>query len=165
MPEFADGALGSGTTGGGVPDDQVIVETIRADGTEQHVTRPAAEVVAWRIMCHCHPASRGFTETILPGPLVRVPSVALEDLGARRVFAVDEDVPYATEREDIEQLARSIWWDEHAAAQDALGNLSRAAAEEAAARAETNRLAQHARAAGAKWGQIGRAIGIRKSVV
>lgn len=165
VPEFADGVRGSGTTGGGVPNDQVIVDMIWDDEPEagwRHVTRPAGEVIAWRVMCDCTPPIGARSQWASAKPIARVPSQALEDLAARRMWADDENVPYASERTDVEDVARGIWWTEHAGRHDALGHLEAAVAAEAAARTEVNRQALQARMAGATWDQIGRAAGITR---
>lgn len=58
LPGFADGHRGDGTTGGGVPPDQMIVdvEYVGEPGAitdTRYTTRQAAEVVGWRIICDC----------------------------------------------------------------------------------------------------------------
>ena len=55
VAEWVDGVRSSGTYAGGMGDDQVIVDSVwdEASRTESYVTRPAAEIVGWRLVCDC----------------------------------------------------------------------------------------------------------------
>lgn len=99
LPEFGDGVRGRGIWSGSVPADHVIVEVEYAGepGTtpqERYTSRPAAEVVGWRVMCDCraNPSSSAITGTWMSDLVARVPSQSLEDLSAGRIFVSDHDV-------------------------------------------------------------------------
>lgn len=162
--EFGDGVRGIGVMSHGVPDNEVIVEMTYRDGVvdPQVRTRSAAEVVAWRVVCNCTTGTSRHIETVLDGPLTRVPSAALEDLAQRKIFAIDDDVPDVAHRDDVGHLMYTIWWTQHAVSHDQLSQLTRAAATETTARKATNQLARQARADGRTWEQIGGAVGITR---
>ncbi|MDE9363997.1 hypothetical protein PZ938_00110 [Luteipulveratus sp. YIM 133132] len=171
VAEFADGVRANGISGGGVPPDRVIVATTyEGDLAEtipvpQHQTRPAGQVVGWRVMCQCY-APDGPMEPVgswmSSGLLIRVPSPTLEDLPGRRVYAADDDVVDVDDRDDVDELGRQVWRTEHADRHTLLDQLDRAVDAEREARAETDRIAREARTAGSTWEQIGRAAGITR---
>lgn len=164
VPEFGDGVRGIGVMTHGVPDTEVIVEMTYRDGVvdPQVRTRPAAKVIAWRVVCNCTTGTGGHIETVVDGPLTRVPSATLEDLAQRKIFATDDDVPDVAYRDDVGHLIYTIWWTQHAVIHARLSQLTRAAATETTARKTTNDLARQARADGRTWEQIGGAVGITR---
>jgi len=86
------------------------------------------------------------------GPVfTRVPSKALEDPKALRVYAADEDVVFASDREDVHEVAHDLWRSEHAFGADALGEVEAAAQAAAAAKA--------ARCRGRDRHSVGRDVG------
>src|ERR1700756_2108416 len=111
VPEFDDDEHGIGTTGGRIPADAIAVE-MRQDGSYR--TRPAGEVIGWRMRCDCYREGRSGHETwVSKQPWIRVPSKALEDIAAYKVYAADEDVIDVDLRSDVEEAAREQWRREH----------------------------------------------------
>ena len=90
--------------------DAIIVEVDWDHGPDESatfVTRPAGEVVAWRILCDCHDATgklRPERQRWVSEPLIRVPSVALEQLDAGLIYATDTDVTYVNDRDDVSDI-------------------------------------------------------------
>lgn len=167
--EFADGTIAAGISGGGVPDDQIIIEQQWDEQTRswRYTTRPAAEVIGWRIRCDCRyefgnrgliPEAERWRSDLLP----RVPSNALEDIAEGGIYAADEDIPGVTTREDVDTLVQDRWWREHAGGQEALARVQHARKQFAAIEQELANAVAIARAAGASWDAIGRAVGISR---
>ena len=164
VPQFVDGQRAAGVTGGGIPDDQVASgpEAQAADGTWSYPTRPAGEVTGWVICCDCR-LSDAFRFTTWVGPVfTRVPSKALEDPKARRVYATDDDVVFVSDREDVHEVAYDLWRSEHAFGADALGEVEAAAQAAAAAKERLDVAVAIARASGETWEAIGRAAGMAR---
>src|SRR4051794_23991872 len=96
LPEFRDGQRGLGIAGRGAPLDQVIVEADYFVEPPQFLTRPASDVVGWRVTCDCRssddgqplPESHRWASELI----VRVAFRRSEDVGAGRVYAADDDV-------------------------------------------------------------------------
>lgn len=168
--EFRDGERSVGVLASGVPDDRVVVE-YDADG-RAHETRPAAEVIGWRVVCDCvdpFPSS-------ISGPrgpsrwssalLERVPSEALEDVAAGRIWAPDDEVAYVDSREDVEQVARHRWQREHLRGLVAIAAVREASdallESQVIAEARLDRAVREARAVGASWETIGRATAMSR---
>lgn len=164
--EFADGQRATGSSGGGVPDDQIIVAT-EYDGepgaitSARHTTRPAAEVIGWRVVCNCYDTS-SVTKTWVSDLLVRVPSATLEDVRAGRIYAADGDVVDVDFRDDVAAMATGRWHREHLDGPQALGRIRDARGRVAAAERELHEAVRDARAAGESWEAIGRAAGITR---
>ena len=164
VPQFVDGQRAVGVTGGGIPDDQVASgpEVQAADGSWSYPTRPAGEVTGWVVCCDCR-VHDSFRYTTWVGPVfTRVPSKALEDPKARRVYATDEDVVFVSDREDVHEVAYDLWRSEHAFGADALGEVEAAARAAAAAKERLDAAVAIARASGETWEAIGRAAGMAK---
>jgi hypothetical protein len=169
IAEFSDGQQATGTISGNVPDDQIIVDG-EYDGEpgaitgQRHITRPAAEVIGWRVGCYCRTSESTFavTGTWASELLVRVPSAALEDVPAGRIYAADEDVAYVDDREDVSAAAVDRWQREHVAGPQALARIRTAREQVAVAERELGAAVQDARAAGESWEAIGRAAGITR---
>lgn len=169
VPEFADGVRGSGTTGGGVPVDQVIVAMDYAGDPSrvaeaQPLTRPAAETIGWRVMCDCRDTEgrllsqdRRWASELL----VRVPSPALEDVDEGRLHAADEEVPYIADGAHEESL-RGRWLREHVDGRDALSRVESTTAQIRRAERERDAAVADARSAGATWDAVGRAAGMAR---
>jgi len=165
VPQFVDGQRGRGVTGGSIPDGQVAVGDLfqTTDGSWEYPTRSAGEVTGWVVCCDCSSATSLGSERSWLGPVfTRVPSKALEDLAARRIFAPDEDVAYAGHRDDVAEAASQLWHVEHAFAVDALQEVAAAAAAAATARERLDDAAAFARHGGASWADIGRAAGMTR---
>ena len=166
--EFSDGQQAAGTISGSVPGDQIIVN-VEYDGepgaiiNTRYITRPAAEVIGWRVMCTCRTSdSFAVTDTWTSDLLVRVPSPALEDLQIGRICAADGDVAYVSDRDDVSAAVVDRWKREHVAGPQALARIRTAREQVAAAELELGTAVQDARAAGESWEAIGRAAGITR---
>ncbi len=162
---FGDGQRGRRVTGGSVPHDDVVVgdEVQRADGSWTWPTRPAGEVTGWVVCCDCYSNTPFGPASSWIGPVfTRVPSKTLENLAARRVFAADDEVAYACEREDVQDAAVGLWRSEHAFGIDALTEVGAAAAAAAQAKLRLDAAVALARHSGASWADIGRAAGMAR---
>lgn len=165
--EFADGVHDYGMTTGKVPADQVIVdvEYVGAPGAiteERYTTRPAAEVIGWRVVCDCRTREDSSTVTNrwTSSLIQRVPSKALQDIAGGKLYAVDEDVPYVDDTHYEELVA--LWRREHVDGLSGLAAISEATSRIAAAEHDLNAAAAAARAGGASWEAIGRAAGMTR---
>lgn len=170
VAEFADGQRATGTSGAGVPDDQIIVGTEYegepgAIANTRYTTRPAAEVIGWRVVCNCRTGvydTWSETKTWMSDLLVRVPSAALEDVPAGRIYAADGDVIDVDFRDDVADMATNRWHSEHLDGPQALTRIRDARGRLAAADQELDGAVRDARAAGESWEAIGRAAGITR---
>lgn len=173
--EFADGQRSIGVSGGGIPDDHVIVNAEYPGGGAEprYETRPAAEVIGWRITCDCRrPVNRigyGPGGELLPEAdrwvsdlLLRVPSKALEDLEAGKIYAADADVIDVGDREDVEAAVLDRWESEHMQASAAVTRIRAARAQTAAAERDLEAAVAEARSHCVSWETIGRAAGITR---
>lgn len=167
LAEFADGVRARGTSGGGVPDDQVVidVEYVGEPGAitdTKFTTRPAAEAIGWRVMCDCREQleSSSVTNTWVSDLLTRVPSKALEDATAGRIFAMDDEVIDVDESHFEVLLA--IWRRDHVDKLDALAAVREARQRARVAQDDLDTAARSARAGGATWEAIGRAAGMAR---
>ncbi len=164
-PLFGDGQRGRLTSVGSIPQDEVVVgaEVQGEDGSWRWPTRPAGEVTCWVVCCDCYRNAPFAPAGTWVGPVfTRVPSTTLENLGARRIFAADDDVAYVSERDDVQHAAVELWRSEHAFGIDALTEVE--AATEAAAQAKLRldaavALARHSRTS---WAAIGSAAGMTR---
>jgi len=95
-------------------------------------------------------------------PFSRVPSKALEDPSAFRVFAVDEGVAAVPERADVDNMVIDLWRSEHGFGTDALAGVAAAAAAAADAKEWLDSTVALARQSGASWAEIGRAAGMAR---
>lgn len=70
VPVFFDGKRGAGTTGGSIPDDEVVSGDLvqAADGTWTYPTRLASEVTGWMVCCDCISGDTD-AHTTLVGPV------------------------------------------------------------------------------------------------
>lgn len=162
-----DGVRGIGTSGGGVPADQVIIaaEYIGKPGAitaEKFTTRPAGEVIGWRVLCTCRDDTPGRGPSSWTSDLVvRVPSPALEDHQAGRIFtAQDEDV---IDIDDLHPLVfQQLWHHQHVDAREALSQIFNAQQRERDARHGLDTAVSAARQLGHSWEAIGRAVGMTR---
>jgi len=162
-PMFGDGQRGHGITGG--PDDEIVVgpELEGEDGSWIWPTRPAGEVTGWVVCCDCNSsASYGPPSTWVGPVFTRVPSKTQESLAARRIFAPDDDVAYAADRQDVHDAAVELWRSEHAFGVDALTEVQAAAGAAAQAKLRLDAAVALARHSGASWADIGRAAGMTR---
>lgn len=168
LPEFADGVRGLGITSNKVEWDEVIVQVeYPEDGEIDYLVRPAAEVVGWRLVCDCidDPELDGRPSHQWIGPLiVRVPSKALEDVAAGRIYAPDDHVPDVNENDDEDRLAplELQWRREHVDNLEELTRLRRIRSHLRAADVELEEAVMAARAAGFSWEAIGANLGMTR---
>ena len=94
--------------------------------------------------------------------LVRVPSAALEDVPAGRIYAADGDVIDVDFRDDVAGMATDRWHREHLDGPQALGRIRDARGRVSAAERELGAAVRDARAAGESWEAIGRSAGITR---
>lgn len=164
VPQFVDGQRAVGVTGGGIPADQVASgsEVQGPDGSWSYPTRSAGEVTGWVVCCDCR-APDSYTYTTWVGPVfTRVPSKALADPKSLKVYAVDEDVVYVSDGDDVAEVAHDLWRSEHAFGADALGEVEAAAEAAALAKERLDTAVALARHSGESWAAIGRAAGMAR---
>lgn len=126
VAEFEDGRRAFGISGSEIPPGHLAVDqhgdgTWGQDAVRRHggdaafQTRPAGEVVGWRVVCNCYgpgdtvPSKRWFSQqlwTRVPSPIRHAPS-------AFRIFAADHDVLDVTISEDVSTAGHSVWWNDH----------------------------------------------------
>ncbi|MCM0621787.1 hypothetical protein [Nocardioides bruguierae] len=92
--------------------------------------------------------------------IARVPSQALEDPSAGRIFANDHDV-FGVDDTYFETFT-AIWRREHVEGQSALNAITRARRAVAVAEQDLEDAVESARSAGESWEAIGRAAGITR---
>ena len=162
VPVFFDGERGAGTTGGGIPDDEVVSGRLvqAEDGTWTYPTRPAREVTGWAVCCDCTMGDTVRHTTWVGPTFTRVASAELEDLAELRLFARDDEVASVAERPEVEEAVIDLWRSEHAFGADALAEVETDAIAAAHARQRLDAAVAIARHGGASWPEIGRAAGI-----
>jgi hypothetical protein len=169
VPEFEDGTLGRAATTGG-PDGSVhVIISFGDDSPDSQVpptwgreTRSVAEITGWRVVCDCYRyGSRERTEHwVSPTRWVRVPSPALEDVDAGKIYASDDDVADINIRADVETAALTLLHREHIDGQTALADIQHARDDLTRAQARLDKAVQSARTAGRSWAAIGAAAGM-----
>ncbi len=166
VPEFGNGQRGSGITVAGMPPDQIIV-SLEYDGGHGHasrdiraVVRPAGDVVGWRVCCRCGDDGDG-PRWHAADLLTRMSSPALEDVARGRIYSPDGEVPHVPYRDDVEIVARAIWW-RHASGAAALDTIEEARRTIETAQERLGAAVAEARANGISWQAIGRAAGVTR---
>ncbi|GBE68250.1 hypothetical protein MFM001_47120 [Mycobacterium sp. MFM001] len=157
VPEFGDGERGLPMGGAGIPPGHIAVELL-ADNTFR--SRPAGEVVGWRVLCDCYLYPNGERTKIWVSEQLwtRVPSPLLHDPTGFRVYVPDDDVLDAgVDGEDLGDAACRIWRREHIDALDAAGAIKAAAAGVRTAEDDLYQAVLNARRAGLSWAKIGEA--------
>jgi len=152
------GAVSAGSNAAGP-----VVQLRDDAGNYREEQRIDDEVVAWRLACDCSdPASFGHAKWTGP-TWQRVPTRALEDLEAGRIFLAEgeaaSDMMY---REGVEEVARSRWLSEHISPAAALDQIREAQGTIASATDRLNEAVVFARASGKTWAEIGAAAGISR---
>lgn len=166
VPEFLDGIRGQGIWSGSVPPDHVIVdmEYVGEPGmtTERYTSRPAAEVVGWRVMCDCRMGNGStITNQWVSDLVTRVPSKSLADeVGGLRLYVPDEDMIGVDDT--YFEVFTAIWRREHVDGESALNAITQARRTLAAAERDLDAAVAAARAAGESWEAIGRAAGMAR---
>lgn len=161
LPEFGDGTVGGGATTGSA-DGSVHVIISFGDGSADsrgRETRPAAEITGWRIACDCyrHGSSQRAQRWVSATRWVRVPSRALQDVAAGKIYASDDDVADVSIRADVEAAALTLLRREHLDGDMAVAEIQAARQEVARAQTRLDAAVQAARAAGLSWAAIGEA--------
>jgi hypothetical protein len=163
VPEFRDGRRGISSMGGDVPLDEVIVEAdyfVEPPGLK---ARSAADVVGWRIVCAASGSDRGappsggehWHSALLP----RVAFRRQEDVADGRLWAADDAATFVGKRADVDELARSIWREQHVQPDDALRILQDARTRAALANRDLERAVARALDVGIDARAIERAVG------
>lgn len=155
VPEFGNGDRGLPISGAGIPAGHIAVERL---GDNTFRTRPAGEVIGWRVLCNCYlyPNS-GCTKVWASEQLwKRVPSPLQHDPNAFRIYAPDDDVLDAgVDGADLGDAAYRVWRSEHIDALDAAVAIKGAAAAVRAADDKLDQAVLNARRAGLSWAKIG----------
>jgi hypothetical protein len=152
-PMFRDGASGSTHGRQGVNVGGVTPET--------EDWRQPADIVGWEVRCnHYQGRTAPHTTTVL-ARWTRATSPEDQDRAAGRFYAEDDVAEFLGDREDVEQLALSLW-DVHRKPGDALRMIEAAAEAHARARVELDAVVTAGRAAGLSWADVGRAVGITR---
>lgn len=167
--EFDDGHRALGISGSGIPEGHLAVdrygdgtfgqEAVRRHGGEpEFQTRPAGEVVGWRVVCNCYaagdlmPSKHWFSQRLW----TRVPSPVRHDPHAFRIYAADDDILDVISG-DAHTAGRAVWWDEHIGDIDAEADITAALAAIRAAEQQLDRAVLQARAKQLSWAKIGAA--------
>lgn len=165
VPVFGDGTRGHAVTTG-APDGSVHVVIRFADSTVASTpsnwgreTRPAAEITGWDVVCDCYRGgSHQPTERwVSPAPWVRVPSPALENVNAGKIYASDEDVADISVRADVADAACALLHREHVDGETASADIRAARQDVADAQDRLDKAVQRARSMGQSWSAIGAA--------
>ena len=172
VAEFDDGQRAFGLFGTGIPAGHLAVDQYGDDtwgqeavrrhgGRPDFQTRPAGDVIGWRVACNCYrpgsetPDHRWFSEQLW----ARVPSPTRHDPNAFRIYAADEDILDVISG-DANTAAHDVWWREHISELDTAMAI-RVAAEAVRAYEEQLLLAvARARRQSMTWAKIGAAAGI-----
>lgn len=157
VPEFGNGDRGLPISGTGIPAGHIAVERL---GDNTYRTRPAGEVIGWRVLCNCYlyPNSERPKVWSSEELWTRVPSPLQHDPTAFRVYVPDDDVLDAgVDGEDLGDAAHEVWRREHIDALDAAGAIKAAAAAVRTAEDDLYQAVLNARRAGLSWAKIGEA--------
>lgn len=173
VAEFEDGRRAFGIRASGIPSGHLAVDqhgdgTWGQDAVRRHGgdaafhTRPAGEVVAWRVACNCYgpgdtlPSTRWFSQQLW----TRVPSPVRHAPSAFRIFAADDDVLDVAMSEDVSTAGHSVWWNEHISDIDAEAEISVALEVIRSGEEQLDRAVLQARKKRLSWAKIGAAAGM-----
>lgn len=173
VAEFGDGLRARSVAGTGmIPAGHLAVdqhgdgtwgrEAARRHGGQPDLqTRPAGEVVGWRVTCNCFepgstaPDSRWFSEQLW----TRVPSPMRHDPNAFRIYAADDDVLDVISGA-ANDAAYAIWWREHISEVDAVAAVRTAVEAIRIGEEHLDKAVADARLQKLSWAKIGAAAGI-----
>lgn len=173
VAEFDDGCLALGIQAATIPDGHLAVdqhgdgtwgqEAVQRHGGQPHLhTRPAGEVVGWRVVCHCYatgnvlPSERWSSKRIW----TRVPSPVRHDPRAFRIYAADDAVLDVIAADDVHSAGQAVWWSEHIRDIDAEAEITAALAAIRSAEEQLDRAVLRARSKQLSWARIGSAAGM-----
>ncbi|MFL0286896.1 hypothetical protein ACJH6J_24015 [Mycobacterium sp. SMC-18] len=172
VAEFDDGQRAFGLFGIGIPAGHLAVDQYgdgtwgeeavrRHGGRPEFQTRPAGEVIGWRVTCNCYqsgseaPDHRWFSRQLW----TRVPSPTRHDPKAFRIYAADEDVLDVISG-DANPAAHDVWWRDHISELDAAMAIRVAAEAVRAGEEQLDRAVASARRQNLTWAKIGAAAGM-----
>jgi hypothetical protein len=134
-------------------------EAVRRHGGEAAFqTRPAGDVIGWRVVCNCYapgdvmPSKRWFSQRLR----TRVPSPVRHDPNAFRIYAADDDILDVVSG-DAHTAGHAVWWDEHISDIDAEADIRAALAAIRAGEQQLDWAVLQARAKQMSWAKIGAA--------
>lgn len=170
--EFDDGLRALGIGGTGIPPGHLAVdqygdgtfgqEAVRRHGGDAAFqTRPAGEVIGWRVVCNCYaaghvmPSKRWFSQQLW----TRVPSPVRHDPTAFRIYAADDDVLDVISG-DAHTAGRDVWWNEHISDIDAEAEIGAALAVIRTGEQQLDQAVLQARTKQMSWAKIGAAAGM-----
>lgn len=159
VAEFDDSARTQAQVSEQIPAGHVAVD-LSSDGT--YMTRPAGEVIGWRMVCNCYaanttsPAKRWVSQAFWE----RVASPVRHNPAAFRIYTTDDDVADVECSEDVAAAAIGVWRHEHLAPLDAEDEIRQATAAVHAAADRLNQAVLRARTQRLSWARIGSAAGI-----
>jgi hypothetical protein len=162
VPEFADGGVVDGDAMVDFHTDRGSLSESPSQRRSLHAVPPLttspSDIVGWRIVCTCvgQASSRAWRSALI----ARVPTPALSDLAAYRLFVCDEEVS-RVENLHAEAL-EGMWREEHVLNPDVIATvLAARAALDSAVNALDVSVAS-ARRAGATWESIAAAVGMTR---
>lgn len=167
--EFDDGRLALGIGGTGIPPGHLAVDRYgdgsfgqeavrRHGGTPEFETRPAGEVIGWRVACNCcppgssMPAERWLSQQFW----TRVASPIRHDPNMFRIYAADEDVLDVIGG-DAYTAAHDVWQREHIDDIDAEAAIKTALSAIRAGEEQLDQAVVRARQNRLSWAKIGAA--------
>lgn len=170
--EFDDGLRALGILGTGIPAGHLAVdqygdgtwgqEAVRRHGGDaEFQTRPAGEVIGWRIVCNCCPSSDA-TPTkrwVSQQFWTRVASPVRHDPAAFRIYAADDEVLDVSSG-DAHTSGYDVWWNHHISDIAAEADIGAALAVIRSGEDQLNRAVLQARTRQISWAKIGAAVGI-----
>jgi hypothetical protein len=167
--EFEDGCRALGISGTGIPPGHLAVdqygdgtfgqEAVRRHGGDAAFqTRPAGDVIGWRVVCNCYapgdvmPTKHWVSQQIW----TRVPSPVRHDPNAFRIYAADDDVLDVIVG-DAHTAGHEVWSNEHISDIDAEAEIRTALAAIRAGEQQLDRAVLQARTKRLSWAKIGAA--------
>ncbi len=167
--EFDDGYRALGISGSGIPEGHLAVdqhgdgtfgqEAVRRHGGDAAFqTRPAGDVIGWRVACNCYnpgdvmPSKRWSSQRLW----TRVPSPVRHDPVAFRIYAADDEILDVISG-DVHNAGRAVWWDEHISDIDAEANIRAALVVIRSGEQQLDHAVLQARSKQLSWAKIGAA--------
>ena len=172
--EFDDGLRALTILGTGIPPGHLAVDQYgdgswgqdafrRHGGEAAFLTRPAGDVIGWRVVCNCYyspsdvmPTKRWISQQLW----TRVPSPVRHDPNAFRIYATDDDILDAASGDDADKAGHAVWWNEHISDIDAEAEIGAALAAIRSGEQQLNRAVLQARTKQLSWARIGAAAGM-----